>query len=144
MSNFGRRFRGYIAERRGNLHDSGAGDCRQRGKAERHGRVRKGPRPPFIKIVGAFYPPVPDAWLETARRLPGKALKIASILWRKSVMLDGAAVNITSNDLIEMNVDRSAKRRALDALESAGLIRVERRNGANPIVTVIHDGGEDE
>jgi hypothetical protein len=59
-------------------------------------------------------------------------------------MLDGAAVNITSNDLIEMNVDRSAKRRALDALESAGLIRVERRNGANPIVTVIHDGGEDE
>jgi hypothetical protein len=113
-------------------------------KAVRRGRPRGSPnKPKFFKVDGPFYPPVRVVWAETAGRLPGKAFQVAMILWRKSTLLGCGAVRLTSDDLIAMGIDRGAKRNALSALESAGLISVNRRNGASPVITLIPGGGLD-
>jgi hypothetical protein len=51
-------------------------------------------------------------------------------------------VTLTSAILRRFSVNRKAKYRGLEALEEAGLIRVERRPKKNPIVTIL-DGTEE-
>jgi hypothetical protein len=47
-------------------------------------------------------------------------------------------LNLTSATLRRFGVgDRSAKSRALVALERAGLVRVARQQGKNPLVTIL-------
>jgi hypothetical protein len=81
--------------------------------------------------------PVPLAWLMSAARLPGKALAVGIVLWFRSGLLRSNKVSLPSTLLTLFGVDRHAKVRALNALEKASLIAVERCNGKNPIVTLL-------
>jgi hypothetical protein len=104
--------------------------------------TRKKLRRRQLKVSGEFYPAVPGAWIETAGRLPGKAAHVAMVLWRKAALQGSARVSLTTDDLIPWGVGGEAKRSVLQAMEEAGLISVERRRGANPVVTIIRDGGQ--
>ena len=50
---------------------------------------------------------------------------------------DRAAFPLSNAVLVKYGVSREIKRRALAALEAAGLIVVERRHGRAPVVTLI-------
>ena len=78
--------------------------------------------------------PIPWVWLERAMRLPGRALHVALFLWLKAGIIKSALVTV---NLSRLSVDRSAASRGLAALEAAGLIRVERKPGRKPLVTIL-------
>jgi DNA-binding transcriptional ArsR family regulator len=81
--------------------------------------------------------PIPWTWLETASRLPGKALALGMLLWREAGMDGIGPVTITNAKVATLGIDRSAKSRAVADLERAGLVRVERRPRRNPLVTLV-------
>jgi len=82
-------------------------------------------------------------WLRCAARLPGRALHVAIALKLQSDI--GRSRQFRSQRaLIEsFGVDRYAERRALRALSTAGLIRVEQGRGRRPVVTVIGANPDD-
>ncbi len=81
--------------------------------------------------------PIPLEWISRAANLPGKALAVWTMLW----FLDGVNQSRPFKPekwLLEMfGVGRGAFDNGLDALESAGLISVERRIGKRPIITLV-------
>lgn len=82
--------------------------------------------------------PIPWNWWLQAARLRGRALHVASALWRQAGVTNNLCVNLTSKMADELGLDRHAKARALQALEEAGLVSVQRTNGKNPKVTIIN------
>lgn len=80
--------------------------------------------------------PIPWSWLVAAGEATGRALQVAIVLWLEVGMKKSARVRLPHQRLREMGVDRHAVRRGLAALEAAGLVLVERRNGASPFVTI--------
>jgi hypothetical protein len=81
--------------------------------------------------------PVPLPWLEVAARLPGKSLHAGIAIWYAAGLLRSAAVPLSNVAGVRFGLDRSAKHRALGWLEGAGLIRVERKPGRAPVVTIL-------
>jgi hypothetical protein len=71
-------------------------------------------------------------------QLPGKALEVWLLLHLRWPLADGAGVTLPARRLAELGVDRFAKRRALQALEDAGLIRVHSQRGCSPRIAIIH------
>jgi len=95
-------------------------------------------KPPHHKAGEKFLKgPVPLAWLASSARLPGKTLHISVVLWFLAGLNNTRSVSLPSSVLRSFGVDRSAKRRALDWLEEAGLIMVERHPGRNPRVILL-------
>jgi DNA-binding transcriptional ArsR family regulator len=76
-------------------------------------------------------------WLEAAARLPGKALHVGFAIWYAAELTSSISVPFSNVTGLRFGVDRNAKYRALALLERAGLIRVERRLGRSPVVTII-------
>jgi len=87
--------------------------------------------------------PIPWPWLMRAAELPGRALHTAVALWFLSGVTRSETVKLSSRSLTELGVDRHAKYRALAALERAGLVRVTRLPGQNPLVTLLPLGPRD-
>ena len=90
--------------------------------------------------------PIPLHWLESAARLPGKALHAGLAVWFAAQLAGSTSIalgNIAGN---RFGLDRNAKYRALGWLEGAGLIVVARKLGRAPIVTILDPlgGGHDE
>jgi hypothetical protein len=86
--------------------------------------------------------PIPLAWLGRVCRLRGqKVLAVALAVWFVSGLRGRReGLKVTTRVVQRFGVnDRSAKKRALDALERAGLIRVDRQQGKNPLVTILAD-----
>ena len=78
------------------------------------------------------------------RQLSGQRVLAAALAVRFCSGLNGRQndLKLTSAVLSPFGVeDRSAKTRALQALEGAGLIRVERHPGRNPLVTIVEVPG---
>ena len=101
---------------------------RGKGKPKTEGRFIKGP--------------VPLPWLIEANKAGGSSLAVGNILWHLSGLKRGKrTVALTTVMCKEWGVGRESKRRALEALEEAGLIRVEHRGNKNPLVTIL-DGGD--
>lgn len=88
---------------------------------------------PFVKG------PVCVEWLARAGALPGKALLLGLALWYKSGLRETfEGLTVSSALLARFGIeDRGIKYRALRALEGAGLIRVHRRPGKNPLVDIL-------
>jgi hypothetical protein len=81
--------------------------------------------------------------LRSACELGGKTLAVALANWFLSGLRYGrrSDLPLTSGTLRQFAVlDRSAKYRALRALEKKGLIRVRREPGKNPLVTILLGG----
>jgi hypothetical protein len=97
------------------------------------------PRPPegdsFLKG------PIPLSWLAAAARLPGRSLHVGLAIWCAAGRQRTHQVTLPNIDAGTFGLSRNTKYRALQWLEGAGLISVERKIGRAPIVTVLEEGG---
>lgn len=80
--------------------------------------------------------PIPWSWITAAAALPGHALLVGLCIWRLAGATKSHTVSLGNSDLKPLGIDRAAKSRALQALETAGLIAVARRRARFPIVTL--------
>ncbi len=95
------------------------------------------PTPPRHKPGQKFVSgPIPLAWLEIAGRLPGKALHVAVHAWFLAGVQKSRRVRASGALLARMGVRRFSAYRALVALESVGLVTVERHRGRAPAITL--------
>jgi hypothetical protein len=76
--------------------------------------------------------------LEAAAVLPGKCLHAGVALWFAAGDAKSAKIPLSNIAGCRFGLERNSKYRALDWLEGAGLISVERRIGTTPIVTILH------
>jgi len=83
--------------------------------------------------------PVPWPWLETAARLPGKALALALCLWREAGYRRRRTVKLCQGR-VGLGLNEHSARRALRALEVAGLVSVVRKPGRGLEVTLLDKG----
>jgi hypothetical protein len=81
--------------------------------------------------------PIPLEWLGEAAALPGKTLNVAVALWWRQGMAKGKPFKLTRTALRYLNVERDAASAALERLERAGLIQVERRPGQRPNISIV-------
>jgi hypothetical protein len=84
--------------------------------------------------------PIPLAWLEAAARLPGRSLHAGLALWYAAGLTRSAVVPLSNLSGVRFGLDRNAKYRALEWLEGAGLVKVERKLGRAPVVTILQPG----
>lgn len=98
------------------------------------GKVRL---PRHTKGEGFLKGPVPLAWLEAAAGLPGKSLHAGVALWYAAGLTRSASIPLSNISGLRFGLDRNAKYRALAWLEGAGLVRVERKLGRAPVVTIL-------
>ena len=92
-------------------------------------------RAPFLKG------PVPISWLQKASSLPGKCLAVGTVLWFRAGLERSGSVSLNLSRLNEWGLTKDSARRALNALEGAGLVRVLRRPGRKPLVTILTANG---
>ncbi len=81
--------------------------------------------------------PIPWEWLARASELPGSALIVGLALWRLAGMVKSHTVTLTGGALEPLELSRQTRARALEALETAGLVAVSREQGRAAIVTII-------
>ena len=86
--------------------------------------------------------PIPLPWLEIAARLPGKSIHAGIALWYVAGLTRSRLVPLSNIAGLRFGLDRNAKYRALQWLEGAGLVAVERKLGRAPLVTILEPGGE--
>jgi hypothetical protein len=100
------------------------------------GRAPK--KPPRPRLGGKFLRgPVPWTWIARAFRLPGKALAVGLLLWREAGCADRATVRFRGGLARGLGAHPDTARRGLQALEAAGLVRVERPSGRCLEVTLL-------
>jgi hypothetical protein len=110
--------------------------------------VKHAPRPAksYEWVDGKFLRgPISLDWLGRARELPGgNVMGVALAIWHAAGLRNRKSeLKLTSVALKLLRVNNpAAKSRALAALERAGLIRVERQRGKNPLVTILNAGTE--
>src|SRR5262245_9133838 len=80
--------------------------------------------------------PIPMDWLATAMKLPGKALAVGLILRFETGCNRRPNVDLTLARLTRWGLTEKMARRGLHALESAGLVTVDRPPGRAMLVTV--------
>jgi hypothetical protein len=86
--------------------------------------------------------PIPLDWLSRAAALPGRSLHVAMAIWFMAGLKKTAVVPVSNITGLQFGLDRNAKYRALEWLENANLITVERRAGRAPIVTILESRNE--
>lgn len=80
--------------------------------------------------------PIPWDWIQRAANLRGRALDVGIALWYMDGFERTGTVKSQPSVIRELGVDRHAEYRALRALEKAGLVSVQRKRGAAPVVTI--------
>jgi hypothetical protein len=94
--------------------------------------------------LGFLKGPIPGDWLRIAGSLPGKTLHIGIAIWLVRGVEKRKRFKFTPRWYSWFALDPHTVRRALLRLQQAGLIRVERKPGCSPIVTVLEAPKEDE
>src|SRR5262245_13862748 len=79
-----------------------------------------------------FIPPLPVRLFAALAPLPGKALAVYMVLWRRSRMERSPTVLCTSASWQQCGLTRRQKALALACLEDYGLVTVEHRQGKSP------------
>ena len=103
------------------------------------GRRSRAQRP--TRAHGLFLKgPIPWPWLSAAARLPGRALHVAVAIRLFVGMKKTSRIALSVSWLAELGLSRHAAYRGLIALESRGLVSVDRHRGRKPVVTVIEIG----
>lgn len=75
-------------------------------------------------------------WIVKASRLRSKALAVGLAIWFEAGRRNRSEVKLGQFALRRFGFERRAVYRALKALESAGLVSVERHRGRHPVVTI--------
>jgi hypothetical protein len=101
-----------------------------RSKARQAGRFLKGP--------------IPLRDIVAASRLPGRALAVFLAIHHRVALTRNPFVTLPRRLLVDLGVDKDGKARALQALESAHLVRVERQRGRQPKITLNRKGEHNE
>jgi hypothetical protein len=86
--------------------------------------------------------PVPWKWIQQAGALPGKALAVGLLLWLQAGCSKGRVVRFSMTRAAELGCHPDTVRRGIHALESAGLVRVERPAGRCLLVTLLDAPGD--
>jgi hypothetical protein len=78
-------------------------------------------------------------WVTRAANLPGKAFHLGMALWFEAICSPkrSPVVKLQRKKREWFGMERKALYRALEALQEAGLIRVESRAGKVPMVTIL-------
>ena len=100
-------------------------------ESEAHERLKRRRLARFI--AGPF----PWAQFCTASRLPGKSLSVWELIHHRKRVTRSTVVTLPNEMLEEAGINEDAKSRALEALEQAGLITVERSPGRSPRVSLV-------
>ena len=82
--------------------------------------------------------PVPWGWVEAAVGLPGRALAVGLAVWMEAGCRNRRAVAVSLSRLARLGMTEKAARRAVQALERAGLVTVDRAPGRGLVVTLAH------
>ena len=90
-------------------------------------------RPPSSEFLKG---PIPLAWLESAANLPGKTLNAALAIWFVYGLTGQQTFIVKRKTWERFNLTRQAFNRALDALESKGLVEVNKQAGCYPKITL--------
>jgi hypothetical protein len=102
--------------------------------------ARKHPSRP--RQAGKFLKgPVPWHWLQRAMRLPGKALAVGLLLWLESGIKGRRTVHFCLARAVAEGIPTTTARRAMNALEAAGLVGVERKPGRGLDVKILDSPG---
>ena len=81
--------------------------------------------------------PIPLDWLHKAAELPGKSLNVAFAIWWLNGMSKGKPLKLTRLSLNSFCVKREAASAALNRLEMAGLIHLQRSHGKRPTISIL-------
>jgi hypothetical protein len=81
--------------------------------------------------------PIPLEWLAVAAKLPGKTLHVGLLLWFLKGLRRSSEVPLTSSWLAIFGLEHVTAYRALQALETAGLVTVRRQRGKAPVITLV-------
>jgi len=82
--------------------------------------------------------PVPLDWLMIASKLPGKSCQVGNVLWYLAGLNNSVpTIKLTQTILNKFGINRHCKYRALQSLEQAKLITLNRIHGKNPTVTIL-------
>jgi len=92
---------------------------------------------------GQFIHRVPVDWAAAAAILPGKCLAVGLALWFKYGMEKKRQVKVTRALLQKFGISRHSGRRAINQLEAAGLVTVDRGRGRSSLVTIIDVESDD-
>jgi hypothetical protein len=107
-------------------------------------QVQRQARPPRHRPGEWFLKgPIPWPWLDRAARLPGSALAVSLALWREVGRRKRCTVRLCLGH-IGLGVSEQAARRALRALEGAGLLSVRREPGHGLEITLLEAIPEQE
>lgn len=98
-------------------------------KRKRPLRHRRGKR--FI------WGPIPWDWLTAAAELSCSCVLVGLVLWHLAGLRKSSRVKFEYGRAAELGVPRSTVYRALVALESDGLVAVDRGRGRCPVVTIL-------
>lgn len=106
---------------------------KSRGKPPRH-------KPGELFLRG----PIPLDWLAAAAHQPGKSLHVGLGLWFLAGIKKSREIALSGSVLRGLGVKRHSGYRGLVWLEQAGLVRVVRHSGRNPIVTLLELNKSDD
>jgi hypothetical protein len=94
-------------------------------------------RPPRFVRGDFLRGPIPWPWLLKAMALPGQALAVGLVLWREVGMTNSRTVSVNHARFGKCGITPRVSRFALENLEHAGLIAVQRPPGRNLEVTIL-------
>lgn len=80
--------------------------------------------------------PINWSWLKAAARLPGSALHVAVAIHFQNGFEQTGMVKLSPTVWRDLGLKRHTVYRAIDELEDAGLVSVERKRGCGPIITL--------
>jgi len=82
--------------------------------------------------------PIPIDWLSKAAELPGKTLNVALAIWWLNGMTQSESFKLTRKSLSLLCIKRDAASISLKRLEGAGLVKIQRKVGQRPTISIIH------
>jgi hypothetical protein len=129
------RFAGTQHDVRGLLHRQQA--IRTEARADKRGPATQLPLPKHERGDRFVRGPIPYEWLRLALALGGKAGHLAWAIWWLVGVEQSNPIQLTGRILRDFHLSPRAARRLLLLFERAGLLRVERKRGRGPMVTLL-------
>jgi hypothetical protein len=105
-------------------------------KCERNGSSITGPpgSPPFEKFLKG---PVSLPWITSASKISSSALSVGVLLWYWYGLSGAPIIKLTTKKLKEFWISKRTAYRALQRMENAGLVLVDRKYGRAPLVRIL-------
>lgn len=95
-------------------------------------------RPPRSRRTARFLKgPISWSWLLSAMVLPGKALAVGLMVWLQHGITGRRTVTFCLSRAAADGIPTTTARRAIQALERAGLVSIRRRPGRGLEVTIV-------